>query len=79
MPLPGHRKQMLSPIASGAGVFAGAVGYWPGASRFGWLGFAAGGGIVLFAGFWIGSMQAAMTPVDLLTILQPSLLHGFGV
>jgi len=46
------------------------------AYRSGWMVMTVGGGVALVAGIWIGGMRRAAAPVDLITILQSSPLHG---
>jgi hypothetical protein len=43
---------------------------------YGWMALTVGGGAALVAGFWIGGMQPAAAPVDLIAILQSSPIHG---
>ena len=46
------------------------------ASWHSWAVMTVGGGAALVAGLWIGAMHAAAGPVGLITMLQPSPLHG---
>lgn len=83
---PGEQDAALARLRSGVAARIAAsprrrptgrlAGWAPSSAVLGWIGMAAGGGLVVAAGLFIGALSAtAPTPDSVLTILQPAPIH----